>query len=107
MLKHYRRSASPIGGRGRAQAGYGAPLKLNATTMAAKHIYSDPTMVAFESLYVPDNGDLSPSYTRLVGQEAHTGSITVGKTADLVLVQGDPSTRIGDLRQTRLVMLDG
>jgi imidazolonepropionase-like amidohydrolase len=164
-------------------------------TMARKRIYSDPTMVAFESLYVPDNGDLSPSYSpflgtlpptvergfrsggfavpkdltrsdyraswakmvallarmheagipivagtdgsgieivheleiyqqagftpaealaaatiepaRLVGQDQHTGSIRVGKAADLALVEGDPSTRIGDLRQTRVVMLDG
>jgi len=42
-----------------------------------------------------------------VGQEANTGSIKVGKVADLVLVAGDPSTKIGDLRQTRVVMLDG
>ncbi|SDC44017.1 Amidohydrolase family protein [Sphingomonas sp. YR710] len=44
---------------------------------------------------------------KLVGQDQHTGSIKVGKTADLVLVEGDPSVRIGDLRQTRVVMLDG
>jgi imidazolonepropionase-like amidohydrolase len=44
---------------------------------------------------------------RLVGQDVHTGSITVGKAADLALVEGDPSTEIGDLRQTRVVMLDG
>ena len=43
----------------------------------------------------------------LVGQAQHTGSIKVGKTADLVLVQGDPSRKIGDLRQTRIVMLAG
>src|SRR4030095_3574909 len=30
--------------------------------MVGKHIYHDPTMVAFESLYVPENGDLSPAY---------------------------------------------
>jgi len=163
--------------------------------MAKKHIYSDPTMVAFEALYVPDNGDLDPSYApfvgtlppatergfhsggfavpkdltradyraswakmvallgrmhkagvpivagtdgsgleiiheleiyteagftpaealaaatiepaRLVGQDKHTGSIKIGKTADLVLVEGDPSAHIGDLRHTRVVMLDG
>ena len=173
----------------------GAAMKTMIGTMASKHIYSDPTMVAFESLYVPENGDLSPSYApfvgtlppttergfrsggfavpkdltranyraswakmvdllgrmhkagvpivagtdgagielvheleiyvqagftpaealaaativpaRLVGQEQKAGSITVGKAADLVLVEGDPSTKIGDLRQTRLVMLDG
>jgi imidazolonepropionase-like amidohydrolase len=173
----------------------GAPMKTIVATMAKKHIYSDPTMVAFEALYVPDNGDLSPAYApfvgtlppvsergfrtggfavpkdltradyraswakmvalltrmheagipivagtdgsgielireleiytqagftpaealvaativpaRLVGMEQHTGSIKVGKTADLALVQGDPSTHITDLRQTRMVMLDG
>ena len=173
----------------------GAAMKQIVATMAAKKIYSDPTMTAFESLYVPENGDMSPSYApfvgtlppttergfrsggfavpkdltradwrkswakmvellgrmhragvpivagtdgagielihelevytdagftpaealatativpaRLVGQDKETGSIRVGKTADLALVEGDPSKRIGDLRQTRVVMLDG
>jgi imidazolonepropionase-like amidohydrolase len=44
---------------------------------------------------------------RLVGQEKTTGSIKEGKVADLVLVEGDPSKRMGDLRQTRVVMLAG
>jgi imidazolonepropionase-like amidohydrolase len=164
-------------------------------TMAAKGIYSDPTMVAFESLYYPENGDLAPMYApfvgtlppttergfrtggfavpkdltradyrrswakmvellgrmhkagvpivagtdgagielvreieiyteagmthgeaiaaativpaRLVGKGGETGSIKVGKSADLFLVEGDPAKRISDLRQTRVVMLDG
>ncbi len=163
--------------------------------MAARRIYSDPTMVAFEGLYVPENGELSPAYApfvgtlpptsergfrsggfavpkdltradyraswakmvallgkmhkagvpivagtdgsgieliheleiylqagftpaealaaativpaRLVGQDKKTGSIRAGKVADLVLVDGDPSVRISDLRQTRTVMLGG
>lgn len=171
------------------------PMTTIVSTMAARHIYSDPTMVAFESLYVPDPGELDESFAafvgtlppatergfkaggfavpkdltradyraswakmvqllgrmhkagvpivagtdgsgleivheleiyrqagftpaealaaativpaRLVGQDAHTGSIRVGKTADLALVEGDPETRIGDLRHTRVVMLDG
>jgi len=44
---------------------------------------------------------------RLVGADGETGSIAVGKAADLVLVDGDPSKRIGDLRHTRLVMMNG
>jgi imidazolonepropionase-like amidohydrolase len=44
---------------------------------------------------------------RLVGADTRTGSIAVGKAADLVLVDGDPSKTIGDLRHTRLVMMDG
>jgi imidazolonepropionase-like amidohydrolase len=173
----------------------GPAIRTIVGAMASKHIYNDPTMVAFESLYVPENGDLSPSYApfvgtmppttergfrtggfavpkdltradyraswarmvallgrmhqagvpivagtdgsgieivreleiyvqagfspaealaaativpaRMVGQEAKTGSIKVGKAADLALIEGDPSARIGELRQTRLVMLDG
>ena len=189
-------------GRFEAPGRYGKDMDLDSpamrgivATMAKNHIYSDPTMVAFEGLYYPENGDLSPAYApfvgtlppttergfrsggfavpkdltradyraswakmvallgrmhkagvpivagtdgsgieivreleiyqqagftpaealaaatiepaRLVGQDKHTGSIKVGKTADLVLVDGDPSTRLGDLRQTRVVMLDG
>lgn len=173
----------------------GEAIRTLISTMAARGIYSDPTMVAFESLYVPENGDLGDAYapfvgtlppttergfrtggfavpkdlTRadyrrswakmvellgrmhkagvpivagtdgagielvheleiyvsagftpaealaaatlvpatLVGQDAHTGSIKAGKAADLVLVEGDPSKRVGDLRQTRVIMLDG
>ena len=44
---------------------------------------------------------------RNMGVDKTTGSIAVGKTADLVLVDGDPSTHIGDLRHTRVVMMDG
>jgi len=172
-----------------------AALQSIVSTMAAKGIYNDPTMVAFEGLYVPENGDLSPAYApfigtlpptvergfrsggfqvpkdltradyraswakfvqllrkmhqagvpivagtdgsgielireleiyvdagftpaealatatiapaRLVGQEQKTGSIKVGKVADLALIEGDPSKKIGALRQTRTVMLAG
>lgn len=163
--------------------------------MAERKIYSDPTMVAFEGLYVPENGELGAAYApfvgtlppaversfrtggfavpkdltradyraswakmvellgrmhkagvpivagtdgagieivreleiyrqagmsaaealaaativpaRMTGVDKQTGSIAPGKNADLVLVDGDPEARIGDLRQTRWVMLDG
>jgi len=171
------------------------PMKSLIAKMAAKHIVSDPTLVVAESLFVPENGDLSPAYApyvgtlppatergfrqggfvppkgvtradyrasfkklsqlvmamhkagvpivagtdgsgmelvrelelyvdagftpaealdaatiapaRNVGVDKTTGSITVGKTADLVLVEGDPSKRIGDLRNTRVVVMGG
>jgi imidazolonepropionase-like amidohydrolase len=171
------------------------PMKSLIATMAARKITVDPTLVVFEGLYVPENGDLSPAYApyvgtlppavergfrqggfavpadlsradyrrsfaklvqlvgalhragvslvagtdgsgmelvrelelyvdagltpsealasatiataHLVGADARTGSIAVGKAADLVLVDGDPSHNIGDLRHTRIVMMDG
>ena len=171
------------------------PIAPLLATMAAKHIYADPTLVVAESLFVPENGDLSPAYApymgtlppamergfrqggfavpkdltredfrrsfdklaalvalmhkdgipivagtdgsgmelvrelelyvkigftpeealeaativpaRLLGVENSTGAVTVGRNADLVLVEGNPSHRIGDLRNTRWVMMDG
>lgn len=44
---------------------------------------------------------------RDVGAADRTGSIDVGKIADLVLVKGDPSVNIGDVRHTVYVMLAG
>jgi Amidohydrolase family len=171
------------------------PMKSLIVKMAQRKITVDPTLVVAESLFVPENGDLSPAYApfvgtlppavergfrqggfvmppgvtradfrasfaklsdlvgelhkagvpivagtdgsgmelvrelelyvaagftpaealasatietaRLVGADARTGSIAVGKAADLVLVDGDPSKRIGELRHTRIVMMDG
>ena len=171
------------------------PMKSLIATMAEKKIASDPTLVVAESLYMPENGDLSPAYApfvgtlppavergfrqggfvppegvtradyrasfaklgdlvgalhkagvpvvagtdgsgmelvrelelytqygftnsealaagtiataKLVGADSHTGSIAMGKDADLVLVEGDPSKTIGDLRHTKVVMMDG
>jgi imidazolonepropionase-like amidohydrolase len=44
---------------------------------------------------------------RLQHADDRTGSIAVGKNADLLLVEGDPSKTIGDLRHSRIVMMDG
>ncbi len=42
-----------------------------------------------------------------LGIADRTGSLAVGKQADLVLVNGDPATRIADLRNMELVMKQG
>lgn len=42
-----------------------------------------------------------------LGRERTIGSVEVGKAADLMLVRGDPSTRIADLRNVELVLKDG
>jgi hypothetical protein len=171
------------------------PMKSLIATLAERKIVVDPTLVVAESLFVPENGDLSPAYApyvgtlppavergfrqggfepesgvtradfrasfgklvelvgrlhragvpivagtdgsglelvrelelyveaglspeaalasativpaRMVGMEKETGSIAVGKAADLTLVAGDPSKQIGDLRHVRTVLMDG
>jgi imidazolonepropionase-like amidohydrolase len=44
---------------------------------------------------------------RYLGRDDHIGSIAVGKNADLVVVQGDPATRISDLENVEVVFKDG
>ena len=49
---------------GRTVAVDAPPLRAILSAMASKRIASDPTMVAFEGLYVPEMGDLSPCTRR-------------------------------------------
>jgi imidazolonepropionase-like amidohydrolase len=44
---------------------------------------------------------------RIMHHDGDRGSVAVGKLADLVLVDGDPTTRISDIRRTSLVVKDG
>lgn len=44
---------------------------------------------------------------RVVGADKRTGSIAVGKEADMILVDGDPSTDLGALRRVVTVVSDG
>jgi imidazolonepropionase-like amidohydrolase len=44
---------------------------------------------------------------RAMKMEKDTGSIEVGKRADLILVEGDPLTNIGDLRKVSRVVANG
>ncbi len=44
---------------------------------------------------------------RVARKDQELGSITPGKLADLVLVDGDPAKRISDVRHTALVIKDG
>jgi imidazolonepropionase-like amidohydrolase len=44
---------------------------------------------------------------RVVGADKRTGSIAVGKEADMVLVDGDPSKELGALRRVVTVISDG
>jgi imidazolonepropionase-like amidohydrolase len=65
-------------------------------------LYMEAGMSASQAL---KTATLEPA--KLLGVARKTGSIRVGKIADLVLIQGDPSIDIGDLRNTRLVVREG
>ena len=42
-----------------------------------------------------------------LGESEHFGTVQAGKQADLVVLEGNPAARIGDIRRARLVFKDG
>jgi imidazolonepropionase-like amidohydrolase len=42
-----------------------------------------------------------------LGRQDQIGSIAVGKHADLVVMRGDPATRIADIENVEIVFKDG
>jgi imidazolonepropionase-like amidohydrolase len=71
-----------------------------------------PELIRDLELYV--EGGLTPAEAlatativpaQVFGVADERGSIALGKTSDLVLVDGDPSQRIGDLRRVEMVLL--
>lgn len=44
---------------------------------------------------------------KFLGEAARIGSIAPGKQADLVVIDGDPSSRIADVKKTQIVFKDG
>ena len=73
-------------------------------------------MEIFRELELYVKGGLTPAEAlatatiipaRNVKADNRTGSIAVGKEADLILVDGDPEKNIGDLRHVEQVMSDG
>jgi imidazolonepropionase-like amidohydrolase len=44
---------------------------------------------------------------RFLGEEARIGTLAAGKQADIIVVAGDPSTKISDIEKTDLVFKDG
>ncbi|MDZ7630628.1 MAG: amidohydrolase family protein [Gemmatimonadaceae bacterium] len=65
-------------------------------------LYSEAGIPNTDILYIATLGA-----ARVMKHDAQWGSIEVGKLADLVLVDGDPSQRMRDVRRAELVMKGG
>jgi imidazolonepropionase-like amidohydrolase len=44
---------------------------------------------------------------KFLGEDSHIGSIAVGKQADLMIVKGNPATKITDIKNVEIVFKDG
>jgi len=65
-------------------------------------LYEQAGIAPADVLYIATLGA-----ARVAGLDAELGSVTAGKLADLILVEGDPSRGISALRELRLVMRGG
>jgi predicted amidohydrolase YtcJ len=65
----------------------------------------DPTWIAPAAAEALQTATINVA--RLVGADKRTGSIAVGKEADLILVDGDVSRDLGALRRVVTVVSDG
>ena len=90
----------------------GVPLAAGTDTgevgVTADHVWREIALLASHGATAPAAIRAATSAAaRLLGVDAETGSIEVGKLADLVLVDGDPLADLGRLASPRLVMLRG
>jgi imidazolonepropionase-like amidohydrolase len=44
---------------------------------------------------------------QFLGEQDHIGTLTPGKQADIVIIRGDPSTKIQDIENVEIVFKDG
>jgi imidazolonepropionase-like amidohydrolase len=65
-------------------------------------IYGEAGIPAADVLWIATLGA-----ARVTKREKELGSIKIGKLADMVLVEGDPTKHLADIRRTRLVVKDG
>lgn len=86
----------------------GVPIVAGTDAMAGfslhreLELYSEANIPNLDILYIATLGA-----AKVMKRDAERGSLEVGRIADLVLVDGDPSQRMRDLRRMELVMKGG
>ncbi len=86
----------------------GVPIVPGTDAMAGFALHHE--LELYEQAGIPANEVMqiaTMGAARVAGRAADLGSITPGKLADLVLVDGDPAARVADIRNVELVMKDG
>lgn len=72
------------------------------TYLRELELYAEAGIAPTDVLYMATLGS-----ARVLGREAELGSVAVGKLADMVLVDGDPTRNMSEVRKTVLVIKDG
>jgi imidazolonepropionase-like amidohydrolase len=89
---------------------YDAGIPIESGTDAIAGFALDREFELHQRLGIPPTKilqDATFGAAKIMSKDAELGSIEPGKLADLVLVEGDPTKDISNLRKTKLVMKDG
>jgi imidazolonepropionase-like amidohydrolase len=86
----------------------GIPIEAGTDNMAGfalEHELELEVQAGIPPAQVLQNATLNAA--RIMSMDNDLGSIAPGKLADMVLVDGDPTTNISDVRKTAVVVKDG
>lgn len=84
------------------------PLVAGTDSMPGFTLHRELEMYVQAGIPAPDVLRIATlNSAKVLERDAELGSIKAGKLADVILVDGDPARRIGDIRNTDLVIKDG
>lgn len=108
LAERYRASFAAMKKLVRTLYGTGIPIVAGTDNMAGFALHRELELYAEAGIPAPEVlriATLVP--VQIYGLEKDLGTITPGKLADMILVDGDPTTKIGDIRRVVLTVKDG
>jgi hypothetical protein len=108
MEEKYRRSFRALLAMVRALHEAGVTIEAGTDALAGFELHRELELYVEAGLPAPEVLRLATlGAARVMGRDKELGSIAPGKLADFILVDGDPTTRIADIRRVVLTVKDG
>jgi imidazolonepropionase-like amidohydrolase len=108
MDQRYRDSFQRMLDMTRALYGSGIPIVAGTDDLAGFTLHRELELYVKAGIPAPMVLQIATlGAARVVKRDSELGSITPGKLADMILVEGDPARHISDIRRVRTVIRDG
>jgi len=108
MDQHYRDSFQQMLKMTKAMYDAGITIEAGTDSLAGFSLHRELELYEMAGIPAPKILQLATlGAARVMKVDEKRGSIAVGKLADVIVVDGDPAARIGDIRRVRTVVKDG